>query len=687
MGNRPFNYDYDCSREALLERYEGRDIRLSPDIMGIGVLIGFAGSTIIAVLLIFVKYIIAFDPLARPVSCSHSTETLSSSCGARCRQERHWKPNPIDRAVLSIIRRWTTPCQRNLSVHVLARTIDECILDMCDIQAITGLAILSSGFASLSHATAPLTASDWQTVVLLAWFSASTHMAGSTCLREHFSTRPRLKISRLLLMALVLVSLLVAMIPTGFFDWTFFWNNMSRHPPLPLSPAICYFNYSTAYTLWAILARYGASLNEELAILGAGSMQSMLFSMALLIFGFVIRCIKLFPTLSHGVFIYGRQPISRFFRQLLSVLIGLSKRLSSSISPGSMLLAHLWTDLVILPVMGLYLCLRWTADIYSSVVAEILWVIFLTLWGFMKLLSTRITNGWLQKLLDAESADLDTWNFGQIIAVVLLASPLFTIARKFLEEKSDSQQLGSSNSRPYLPEQSQGEAQPEHQVLLLVELESQPARRDFGNLGSSALPPRGSHGLVRDMRNRTTRKLDFVQQLVVADLAVRTRWVVMCQLLACYFWIITASLTSAFTNHFIAVQWGKAPNTTTEGRYTIAAFWFTHWGMLWTVIFCYPATTALVSAVAAQMEVARASTRRPVALPLWALFLLSGLCLATQAAAFCIPYYMYKLLSLSPLKYPRWLRYAIENLFLTVLYYVAYILLSIGILICQARRY
>lgn len=70
----------------------------------------------------------------------------------------------------------------------------QCVLEMCDIQAITGLAILMSGFISLNHTDAPLTASDWQMLVYLVWFSTSTHLAGLISLRAYLNARPRLSI-------------------------------------------------------------------------------------------------------------------------------------------------------------------------------------------------------------------------------------------------------------------------------------------------------------------------------------------------------------------------------------------------------------------------------------------------------------------------------------------------------------
>ncbi|KXJ89730.1 hypothetical protein Micbo1qcDRAFT_176942 [Microdochium bolleyi] len=96
-----------------------------------------------------------------------------------------------------------------------------CIMDMCDMQLITGLAILLSGFLSVNSPQGSLPAADWYMVVYvvyLAWFAATTHLAGMTTLRSHFASRSRPRIVRVGLMFLLLVALCVAMVPTGYFN-------------------------------------------------------------------------------------------------------------------------------------------------------------------------------------------------------------------------------------------------------------------------------------------------------------------------------------------------------------------------------------------------------------------------------------------------------------------------------------
>lgn len=89
---------------------------------------------------------------------------------------------------------------------------------MCDIQAITGLAILVRGCVSLKDPNNPLVATDWSMVVYLAWYSTSTHLAGLTSLRTNSSRQTRAKFLRLVSAVPLFVLLVAAMVPTGFHD-------------------------------------------------------------------------------------------------------------------------------------------------------------------------------------------------------------------------------------------------------------------------------------------------------------------------------------------------------------------------------------------------------------------------------------------------------------------------------------
>lgn len=87
---------------------------------------------------------------------------------------------------------------------------------MCDVQLFNGLGILTSGFISISCG---LQAYHWQIVVYLAWFSSVTHLSCLTILRQYLSRRPTETYVRYILMVVLVLVLMVAIVPTGFFNW------------------------------------------------------------------------------------------------------------------------------------------------------------------------------------------------------------------------------------------------------------------------------------------------------------------------------------------------------------------------------------------------------------------------------------------------------------------------------------
>lgn len=147
---------------------------------------------------------------------------------------------------------------------------------MSDVQIFTGLAILISGFVSLCPSpTQPngLPAYHWQVLVHLAWFSTITHQGTLFLLQEYFREHRWQRNVRLLLMCTLLVLLIIAMLPTAFFnwyskrtqilligpsdsrdfvpeDWLVTYFTLAKSAAQPVSPALCYFNLSSANSLY-----------------------------------------------------------------------------------------------------------------------------------------------------------------------------------------------------------------------------------------------------------------------------------------------------------------------------------------------------------------------------------------------------------------------------------------------------
>lgn len=106
------------------------------------------------------------------------------------------------------------------------------VLAFSDLQVVTGIAILTSGYTQLQCG---LAAYHWQLVVDSAWFSAITHLTTLTCLRRYFQTRPAPRLLRLICMGVTAVMLTCALASTGY------WNNESSGLKLGY-PAKCFYD-------------------------------------------------------------------------------------------------------------------------------------------------------------------------------------------------------------------------------------------------------------------------------------------------------------------------------------------------------------------------------------------------------------------------------------------------------------
>lgn len=116
------------------------------------------------------------------------------------------------------------------------------MLTMSDLQLLTGLSILISGYTQLRCG---LSAYHWQKIVNLAWFTSTTHLSCLTFLRNYLSQRKAQRIWRVLAMGTLVLLLLVAIVRTRYFIFEY------RDPPCPnvLRPtpsdyAICYFTHA-----------------------------------------------------------------------------------------------------------------------------------------------------------------------------------------------------------------------------------------------------------------------------------------------------------------------------------------------------------------------------------------------------------------------------------------------------------
>lgn len=214
---------------------------------------------------------------------------------------------------------------------------------MNDVQIFTGTSILVSGYGNLKCG---LSCYHWKVMVYLAWFSTLTHLSCLTFLRARLYMKKGERTWRVIGMALVLIMLLVAMIPTGRYSWT----GYAVPAPQPKDYAICYFDFSP----------WDSNPGDDISVY-----ITMVLSVLVLALGFVTRVVKLYKVLSVTVVKSTRMKISgRLRRGLLWVYKGLG--LDSNPRRRS-----LRRTLIYRPLLSAFLVLRVLVDMWASMVVEV----------------------------------------------------------------------------------------------------------------------------------------------------------------------------------------------------------------------------------------------------------------------------------------------------------------------------
>lgn len=180
------------------------------------------------------------------------------------------------------------PVSSNPSKRLMKLTHTQAILAMCDVQILTGIGILVSGYADLKCG---ISAYHFLLIGSVAWFSNLTHTAGLTVLRQYLHQRLLEKWVRLSFMIALALMLLTAMGPAVFFNWTASTQaDDGGSAGLPGSYAICFFD-----TRLAIEWHYAVT-NKRVE--NSPNFQSVLMSMLLIVFSLGSRTIKLLSSLS-----------------------------------------------------------------------------------------------------------------------------------------------------------------------------------------------------------------------------------------------------------------------------------------------------------------------------------------------------------------------------------------------------
>lgn len=312
---------------------------------------------------------------------------------------------------------------------------------MSDLQVVTGLAILISGFVQLRSG---LSTYYWIILVHLAWFSCITHLSCLTLLRNHLYNNGMERGWRLVAMAALAILELIGLGPTGNYQWAFCSNcqHLSNLFSLPKGSDVDDRNATPAPNDYAICFMSITPTTN-------GAFPSMVVSIMLILFGFGTRVTKLYKPLSVGVFGRLRACLSRGCRRLLRHVY-----IYSSSGPNKK--KTLRWNFLYLPLLSIFLMGRLLLDQWCSLYLEVIlsktsvqrvslinlkqvfWLIVSFTWGII-----HVNHIIRQPEVFGIPVPDDTydWSFGQVVSVLLLIAPAVSILESFSEGKTVSSSI------------------------------------------------------------------------------------------------------------------------------------------------------------------------------------------------------------------------------------------------------
>ncbi|KAJ4111367.1 hypothetical protein NW768_011946 [Fusarium equiseti] len=393
---------YNCSFDA-----RGSEIEPYGDIAGPGVIAGFLGTAWLAVIFVTLHYLFVFDPYDNPFQNSDGNNTSEAG--------NPWRENSIDFLVKGIVNK---VLERMNAGSSWAYGLEMSILGMCDIQFVTGLGILISGFIDLPKG---ISAYHFLLVTHLAWFSNLTHICGLTVLRKYFHTRPIEKLIRIICMAILAIMLLVAIGPTLFFNW-------AHHPDegtasLAGTGAICFYHPF----------RSAAWHKQSQDILLSGvtestAYQSGIMSVLLLVLSLVSRAIKFHYTSSNF--------LKRIRNDLDRQSVHGTEVLANRGTETSGIRAIAVRRALLYSRVASSITIRLYSDLVTSTLSDLYWLVVSAVWGTVKLFMTK----------SSATVDENDWTFGQVLPAFLLVGPIATAIKGAFDQQSTRMPYGPTRS-------------------------------------------------------------------------------------------------------------------------------------------------------------------------------------------------------------------------------------------------
>ena len=340
--------------------------------------------------------------------------------------------NLVDRAFIDFFVPKRFVIQDPTTSEQWTRAFNAAVLFFGDTQVITSVAILVSGYVQLPCG---LSAYHWQTIVDLAWFSALTHLATLTSLRQYFRTRPTMAILRIVFMGMTLILLGAALQPTVFMpqlrngESAFVQNGSGLQDSQTVvndfisSPAICLFSDRSRDKVWksqSVLevdgCHHSKPYNPNIVIL----------SLLYLVTSYLSRIVRLFAPLAGSANQWLRFGPINFLQKKYS---------STCVHPSTFgTILTVWNAILLL-TMTLWDAFYLAAN---SMLWEILWLVAALVWGTLRIIGLRMLSH-----LPSEYS----WGFGQILAVLLSTVPIWSFFSTIQEAKYDDVSTGQETER------------------------------------------------------------------------------------------------------------------------------------------------------------------------------------------------------------------------------------------------
>ena len=262
-----------------------------------------------------------------------------------------------------------------------------------DQQIITGIAILAAGYSK----RCTISVYHYHVVVYLAWMSSSTHLVTLTVLRNFLRKAPSIRTWRIIGMSALFVMLFVALVPTGATSWFAIALGIIPIWPGPgptgsaIIPAQCFWTekYWAGWDSYAVLSYF------------------------LLLSNYISRAAALFASSEAFFTKWLREKPGRLLEKALDrsvryAMVGAQRKFTLRRMPYIVLLATFALALAVY-------------DIYASFFASLIYLLLMLAYGSYQVFFPR------RQIPTEMVSSENSWGFGQLIPLLLLALPLLTV--------------------------------------------------------------------------------------------------------------------------------------------------------------------------------------------------------------------------------------------------------------------